>query len=37
MDMASMLITGPRGAVLTVPWDYTVSGNLQAHYDQPHK
>jgi hypothetical protein len=37
MDMASMSITGSSGPVLTVLWDYTVSGNLQAHYDQPHK
>ena len=32
-----MTISGPGGVVLGVPWGYTVSGNLQAHYDQPHK
>lgn len=37
-DKASMTITGPLGGlVLEVPWGLTESGNLQAHYDQPHK
>lgn len=36
-DKAGMRITSPGGeVVLFVDFDYTVSGNLQAHYDQPH-
>ena len=37
-DKAGMTITGPGGGVvLDVPFDFTMTGNLQAHYDQPHK
>ena len=37
MDKAGMTITSPGGdVVLQVPFDFTVHGNLQAHYDQPH-
>ena len=36
-DRASMTIRGPDGIVLLIPEDFIVSGNLQAHYDQPHK
>ena len=37
-DKASMTITPPGGGppVLEVSWDVIVSGNIQAHYDQPH-
>lgn len=36
-DRASMTIQGPDGIVLAIGEDFIVSGNLQAHYDQPHK
>lgn len=37
-DKAGMTITDPGGGVvLDVPFDMTMTGNLQAHYDQPHK
>lgn len=37
-DRASILITAPDGSVvLNVPMDYLTKGNLQAHYDQPHR
>jgi hypothetical protein len=37
-DMASILILAPNGdVVLNVPFGYLDHGNLQAHYDQPHK
>lgn len=36
-DKAGMTIVAPNGdVVLDVPFDFTVGGNLQAHYDQPH-
>lgn len=40
VDMASFLIyetTNPANVVLDVPLQYLTGGNLQAHYDQPHK
>jgi hypothetical protein len=36
-DRAAILITGPSGVVLDVPVQNLTGGNLQAHYDQPHK
>jgi hypothetical protein len=37
-DMARILITAPDGSVvLNVPLQFTTNGNLQAHFDQPHK
>jgi uncharacterized repeat protein (TIGR01451 family) len=37
-DKASLLITAPNGAViLNVPLSLLDHGNIQAHYDQPHK
>lgn len=37
-DKAGMTITAPNGdVVLDVPFAKTINGNLQAHYDQPHK
>ena len=38
VDMMGILITAPDGTVvLNVPKQVTTGGNLQAHFDQPHK
>jgi len=38
VDMMAILITAPDGTVvLNVPLQVTTGGNLQAHFDQPHK
>lgn len=37
-DRAALRITAPNGdVVLNVPYSFTDGGNIQAHYDQPHK
>jgi hypothetical protein len=36
-DQMSILITGPGGTVLDVPLQKLEGGNIQAHFDQPHK
>lgn len=37
-DQMAFTITAPGGAtVITVPLQNLTGGNLQAHYDQPHK
>jgi hypothetical protein len=37
-DKAGILITAPNGdVVLDVPFQFLSHGNVQAHYDQPHK
>jgi len=39
-DQAALLIyetANPANVVLDVPLQYLDGGNLQAHYDQPHK
>ena len=37
-DQMGFVITAPNGSVvLNVPVSYLIGGNLQAHYDQPHK
>jgi hypothetical protein len=36
-DMAGLTIRSPGGAVvLEAAFDFTLTGNIQAHYDQPH-
>jgi hypothetical protein len=36
-DMAGLTIRSPGGAVvLEASFDFTLTGNIQAHYDQPH-
>jgi hypothetical protein len=36
-DRAGLVFTDPEGAVvLRADFDYTETGNIQAHYDQPH-
>jgi hypothetical protein len=36
-DQIAFVITGPGGVVLNVPTTTVSGGNLQAHFDQPHK
>ena len=37
-DEMAILITAPNGTVvLNVPRQHLTGGNLQAHFDQPHK
>jgi hypothetical protein len=36
-DRASFVITGPAGVVLNVPIQRLGGGNIQTHFDQPHK